>query len=216
MPVYPGAPTGRSAGASRDGTQSLTGSARLGHSLSPPTGRQYRDAPSHVPCESSRPGSRRLHAGHRLANQRAPARLLPGQVETPGFDVLFALRHVTSDPSRRGCAPSSWSSPDASRAPFPPRSPRRSSANAAGGGLKPPPAGRLRRASLHLSHSIASKSLAYISGSFPRSWRTGFRTSCCCDGPGLLDLEDFCWGRLDRGCRITLGLMERVGRALAG
>src|ERR1035437_280151 len=42
---------------------------------------------------------------------------------------------------------SSRSPPDASRAPFPHRSPRRSSANAAGGGLKPPPAGRLRRAS---------------------------------------------------------------------
>jgi len=56
-PTAPGrsfpATTGRSASASRDGTQSLTGSARLGHSLSPsPPGRQYRDAPSHVPRES--------------------------------------------------------------------------------------------------------------------------------------------------------------------
>src|SRR6266508_2260230 len=30
---------------------------------------------------------------------------------------------------------------------------------------------------LHLSHSIASRSFAYIDGSFPRSWRTGFRSS---------------------------------------
>src|SRR5665809_65827 len=40
--------------------------------------RPCRGTPSHVPRESSRSGSRRLHAGHRLANQRAPARLLPG------------------------------------------------------------------------------------------------------------------------------------------
>src|SRR5262245_27076947 len=36
------APTGRSAGAPRLGTQPLAGSARLGRSLSPPTGRSYR------------------------------------------------------------------------------------------------------------------------------------------------------------------------------
>jgi len=29
---------------------------------------QYRHLPSRVPCESRRPGSRRLHAGHRLAS----------------------------------------------------------------------------------------------------------------------------------------------------
>jgi hypothetical protein len=40
--------------------------------------------------------------------------------------------------------------------PFPHRSPRRSSANAAWGGLKPPTAGRLRRANLHLMHSTMS------------------------------------------------------------
>jgi hypothetical protein len=45
---------------------------------------------------------------------------------------------------------------------FPHRSPRQSSANAAVGGLKPPPAGRLRRAYLHLSHSTASRSPTYI------------------------------------------------------
>ena len=58
------------------------------------------------------------------------------------------LRHVNSDPPKKtgDCAPSFRSPPDASRAPFPHRSPRRSSANAACGGLKPPTAGRLRRA----------------------------------------------------------------------
>jgi len=44
---------------------------------------------------------------------------------------------------------------------FPRRSPQRSSANAAVGGLEPPPAGRLRRAYLHLPRSTASRSSAY-------------------------------------------------------
>jgi hypothetical protein len=52
--------------------------------------------------------------------------------------------------------------PDVSSTPFPTRSPRQSSANAAVGGLKPPPAGRLRRANLHLPRSTASRSSTYI------------------------------------------------------
>jgi len=44
-----------------------------------------RDTPSHVPCKSSRPDSRRLHAGHHLASQRSPARLIPGWPTTPRF-----------------------------------------------------------------------------------------------------------------------------------
>jgi len=40
--------------------------------------RQCRDTPSHVPCKRSRPDSRRLYAGHHLASQRSPARLIPG------------------------------------------------------------------------------------------------------------------------------------------
>ena len=49
------------------------------------------------------------------------------------------------------------SPPDASWAPFPHRSPRQSSANAAWGGLKPPPNRRLRRANLHLLQNIESR-----------------------------------------------------------
>ena len=49
------------------------------------TRRQYQRAPSHVPCGSRRPGSRRLHAGHHLASQRAPARLIPGRTRTSRF-----------------------------------------------------------------------------------------------------------------------------------
>ena len=72
----------------------------------------------HDLCESSRPGSRRLRAGHRLANQRAPARLLPGQLKTPGFDVTFPVTTRHQRPPSEGCAPSSWSPPDASNDAF--------------------------------------------------------------------------------------------------
>ena len=70
--------TSQSAGAPRDGTQPLAVSAALDAPSHHPEGRKFRGAPSHVPRESSRPDSRGLHAGHRLANRRAPARLLPG------------------------------------------------------------------------------------------------------------------------------------------
>ena len=43
---------------------------------------------SHVPCRSRRPGSRRLRAGHHLANTRAPARLLHRGQTSPAFDVV--------------------------------------------------------------------------------------------------------------------------------
>ena len=59
----------------------------------------------------------------------------------PGFDVtLLSYDTSTAIPENEDCAPSSRSPPDASRAPFPHRSPRRSSANAACGGLQPPSA----------------------------------------------------------------------------
>ena len=77
--------------------------------------------------DDNKPGSRRLHAGHRLANQQAPARPIPGTQPRPVSmpPILFGRFDGGSfrSPSR--------SPPDASRAPFPHRSPRRSSANAA-------------------------------------------------------------------------------------
>ena len=51
-------------------------------------GGQCRDVPSHVPRGTRRSGSRRLHAGHHLASQRAPARLIPGSSGHPGFDAV--------------------------------------------------------------------------------------------------------------------------------
>ena len=91
----------------------------------------------------------------------------------PGFDAtLLSNDTSTAIPENEDCAPSSRSPPDASRAPFPHRSPRRSSANAACGGLQPPTAGRLRRANLHLLHSTMSKSSTYKQNFSPRSWHT--------------------------------------------
>jgi len=65
--------------------------SRLGDSLPDGPGHetgQYQDAPSPVPCGSRRPGSRRLHAGHRLASKRMSARLIPESPKHPGFDVI--------------------------------------------------------------------------------------------------------------------------------
>lgn len=44
-------------------------------------------APSHVPCESSRSGSRRLHAGHHLASEGVARQVHPRTLLRPGFDV---------------------------------------------------------------------------------------------------------------------------------
>jgi hypothetical protein len=157
------ATTGRSASAPRIGTQPLAGSARLGRSLSPPTGGGIGVRLPTFCAEAAdqahvafMPDTIWPVSGHPPDSSRAAG-------VRPGFDAT-CLRNDTSTatPPARDCAPSSWSPPGASRAPFPPRSPRRSSANAAGGGLKPPPAGRLRRANLHLLHSTASTSSPYI------------------------------------------------------
>src|SRR5664279_2871888 len=117
-------------------------------SLSPPATfpghrQPYRHTPSHVPCSSCRSGSRRLHTGHHLASKRVSARFIPKIYTDLGFDVVscismlrrrFALARLP-DPCLTTHTP-----------PFPHRSPQRSSANAAWGGLTSPPAGRRRRA----------------------------------------------------------------------
>ena len=119
---------------------------------------QRRDAPSHVPCESRRPGSCRLNAGHHLASNRAPARPCSRSPRHGhGFDVTS---FVTTRQQRFGFThlPGPHLTPH--RAPFPHRSPRRSSANAACGGLKPPPR---RAASKGLPSSLAQHRLTQIS-----------------------------------------------------
>lgn len=62
------------------------GFSRKGHSLSPPWPDDSfgsRSLPFHTDAAWS--GSRRLYAGHHLANKRAPAKLIPGWGSTPRF-----------------------------------------------------------------------------------------------------------------------------------
>ena len=113
--------TSRSASRTRNGTHTHAkrGLLPLAHPENP--NGQCRTRPSPVPCKSRRPGSRRLHAGHRLANKRAPARLIPEPLAHPGFDVICCCFDTSA--ANRLRSPSR-SPPDASRAPFPHRSPR--------------------------------------------------------------------------------------------
>src|SRR5438034_10838154 len=59
-------------------------------------GHNYRDPPSPVPRESSRSGSRRLHAGHHLASKRVSARSVLEPYLHPQFCChlnTFLTRH---------------------------------------------------------------------------------------------------------------------------
>ena len=109
---------------------------------------QHRRSPSHVPCKSRRPGSRRLHAGHHLASNHGhppgssrECRCSPVSMPSLNFDAS------TTTPGPQPAKPDapgtpSWSPPDRVKPSLlPDRSPRRSSANAAPGGLTPTPAG---------------------------------------------------------------------------
>src|SRR4030095_1367825 len=60
------------------------------------TRQQCQDTPSHVPRESRSPGSRRLCAGHHLANKRAPARLLLEPDVYSSFDVVCVVFDTSS------------------------------------------------------------------------------------------------------------------------
>ena len=144
-----------------------------GCSLSPTAGQHpagpYRGDrfPRSVP--EPEPSSRHLYAGHHLASQQAPARLVPGQQRDPGFDDIDTLSTLHQwftharllDPHLTP-----------SRAPFPQRSPPRLLTAAARGGLRPPPAGRSRRAYLHHQHNTASEVPASTPEPPQRSWHT--------------------------------------------
>jgi len=80
---------GRSECRPRNGTRRLAVSAAWRTpSRRPGSRRQYRDQPSHVPRESRRLGSRRLHAGHRLASNRVSARLILKPRVRSSFDAI--------------------------------------------------------------------------------------------------------------------------------
>ena len=61
-------------------------------------GPRYRRSPSPVPCKSSRPGSRRLYAGHHLANKRVTRQACPrGKRRPPGFGTVYLFRRFNND-----------------------------------------------------------------------------------------------------------------------
>ena len=100
------------------------------------------------------PSSRRLCAGHHLANKQAPARLIPGQQLDPGFDAVDTLSTL---PQRftHVRLPGSHLTPH--RRLFRNAHHPGSFTRAACGGLGSPPAGRPRRANLHHQHRTASR-----------------------------------------------------------
>ena len=131
----------------------------------------YRHTPSHVSCSSRRSDSRRLHAGHRLANKRAPARLIPGLCTHPSFDAIsyfstlpqrFARARLP-DPRLTALTP-----PFSSIAPHNGLQPMQHR-----GGLTPPPAGRRRRATKPSSTTQHCLKKVYLHPTpLRRSWHT--------------------------------------------
>ena len=77
--------------------RSLSPTGEANHTSFRPVER-CRRSPSHVPCESRRPGSRRLHAGHHLASRRVARQAHPGRIQRPpGFDATCNLRRFNGD-----------------------------------------------------------------------------------------------------------------------
>ncbi len=127
------------------------GFGRLGRSL-PPTTEGHNRSTSRPrarddrftrSAQKPRPSSRHLHAGHRLANQQAPARPIPEPQRFPGFDATQIFRRVISGSLSLAFLVHTCR---ARGATFPRRSPPRLLTAAAHGGLRPPPARRPRRA----------------------------------------------------------------------
>jgi len=138
--------------------------------LAPATQEQYQHAPSRVPHPSRRPGSRHLHAGHRLAsNTGIPPGSSQGGHYRPGPDAVFCSRR-SSGGSLAFAFPVP---PDSSHAAFPHRSAPQSSARAPCGALTPPPAGQRRRTTKPSSRVQLCRPLiaSYDGGSFPRTRR---------------------------------------------
>src|SRR6266576_1855593 len=147
-----------------------------------PLRHQHRLERSLSPARTSRPGSigTRLLLFHTEAADRArvvymPDTAWPVSGHPPGssrdsqnIPVSMSAEWVSTRQQRFACARLPGPHLTPLTTPFPHRSPRRSSANAACGGLKPPPAGRLRRAYLHHSRSTAfQKAPTYIRTSLP-------------------------------------------------
>ena len=179
--------TSQSASAPRDGTQSLTVSPRPGHSLSPRTkqavsGRAFSRSTRKQPDQTrvaSMPDTAWPINGHPPGSSR----------DHEDVPVLMPSEKISTLHQRFARARLSDPYLNHRMVLFPHRSPRQSSANAAVGGLKPPPAGRLRRAYLHLSRSTTVRSRTYIElpltfVTHPRVFRTvDYRPISCCGLP---------------------------------
>jgi len=161
-----------------------------------PLRHQHRLERSLSPARTSRPGSigTRLLLFHTEAADRArvvymPDTAWPVSGHPPGssrdsqnIPVSMSAEWVSTRQQRFACARLPGPHLTPLTTPFPHRSPRRSSANAAWGGLKPPSAGRLRRAKiLHLPRSTASRTRPT---SAPPCVQDTLRHPT---GPGLLD-----------------------------
>jgi hypothetical protein len=123
-----------------------------------------------------KPSSRHLHAGHRLASQQAPCQAHPGTPCQPRFRCHLCSFDTSSVVRFR--SPSRLTPAALKARLFPRRSPPRLLTAAARGGLQPPPAGRLRRATrpparhLHLRYSTASVGPTFYIEPPQRSWHT--------------------------------------------
>ena len=149
-----GRPSTSTAGTSGPPTAgSNRSSTRLRHSnvtrraavlLRPPDHQRRRRRP-----QLPHPGDQSLSAWLPQPRALQDRDLLPPRWPTalPGHTMTHGLPGSALSSRRVNSLSSPSSPPDASSAPFPHRSPRRSSANAACGGLKPSPIGRSRRAS---------------------------------------------------------------------
>jgi len=170
------ATTSRSASTPRDGTHCLPVSAarQLPLAIHSTPGQQCRGVPSHVPCKSSRPGSRRLYAGHRLARNTDTRQTPPGLTYyTP---VLMSLDWVSTRQQRSPKTRTAHRLPDPHLTHL-----VRLFHIAHHDGLQPtqhvvvcshPPQGGCEGPHLHLLHSTVSKSSIYKQNSSPRSWHT--------------------------------------------
>src|SRR5579862_3639691 len=116
--------------------------------------------------------------------QRAPVPMPPSDLTTPQT-VNTPAGRASHDTGAFSATPS-WSPPDTSRCLFPDRSPRQPSANAARGGLRPPPEGRSRGATKPSSPAQHDKKITQLPKQPPRLdahtgksfSKTGTRPAC--------------------------------------
>ena len=106
--------------------------------------------------EKPGPGSRHLHAGHRLGSLQGNPQTHPDGTTLRRFRCHVLVHDESAVVHFRS---SSWSTPVESCSMFPQRSRPALLMSAAWGGLKPAPDSRLRRASRHLLYSLLRRTV---------------------------------------------------------